>query len=151
MLKMTSVHDFEILYVHCFFKILYRAQCISVFTFGNLERFFFKKCTSPFFLLPSPQDKIDRYRVIHPWCSLFLILFGIAMMKKKTKFSTYIRKSRRERLQSHIWLTASWYMTKILRISHILLCNRSHLNFLIFGENFISFLSLWDLYILMTS
>ncbi len=37
--------------------------------------------------------------------------------KKITKFSSYIRKSRRERLKSHIWLTASWYMTEYLRIS----------------------------------
>ncbi len=37
--------------------------------------------------------------------------------KKENNFSSYIRKSRRERLQSHIWLTASSYMTKYLRIS----------------------------------
>ncbi len=37
--------------------------------------------------------------------------------KKKTKFSSNIRKSRRGRLQSHILLTASSYMTKYLRIS----------------------------------
>jgi hypothetical protein len=37
--------------------------------------------------------------------------------KKKTKFSSYVRKSRSEQLQSHIWLTASSYMTKYLRIS----------------------------------
>jgi len=39
------------------------------------------------------------------------------LIKKKTKFSSYLRKSRRERLQSHIWLTVSSYMTKYLRIS----------------------------------
>ncbi len=37
--------------------------------------------------------------------------------KKITKFSSYIRKSRREQLQSHKWLTASLYMTKYMRIS----------------------------------
>ncbi len=36
--------------------------------------------------------------------------------KKKTKFSSYLSKSRKERLQSHIQLTASSYMTKYLRI-----------------------------------
>jgi hypothetical protein len=40
------------------------------FTLVNLERFFFKKCTSPF--SSAPQVKIDLYRVIHPWCSLYL-------------------------------------------------------------------------------
>ncbi len=38
---------------------------------------------------------------------------------KKKKISSYIRKSKRERLQSHIWLTASSYIPvfKYLRIS----------------------------------
>ncbi len=31
-------------------------------------------------------------------------------LKKKIKFSSYIRKFRMEQLQSHIWLTASSYM-----------------------------------------
>ncbi len=38
------------------------------------------------------------------------------LIKKKIKFSTYIRKFRVEQLQSHIWLTASLYMGKYLRI-----------------------------------
>ncbi len=37
--------------------------------------------------------------------------------KKKQKSSSYLRKSRRERLQSHTGLTATSYMTKYLRIS----------------------------------
>ncbi len=37
--------------------------------------------------------------------------------KKENKIFPYIRKSRRERLQSHIWLTVSSFMTKYLRIS----------------------------------
>ncbi len=45
----------------------------------------------------------------------FLLLCSRRLIKKKTKFSSYIRKSRRERL--HIILTASSYMTKHLRIS----------------------------------
>ncbi len=40
----------------------------------------------------------------------------IAMIQNLIKFSSYIRKFRRERLQSHIWLTASTNM-KYLRIS----------------------------------
>ncbi len=43
--------------------------------------------------------------------------FVRALMKKKIKFSSYIRKFRMEQLQSHIWLTASSYMVKYLRIS----------------------------------
>ncbi len=39
------------------------------------------------------------------------------LIKKKIKFSSYIRKFRVEQLQSHIWLTASSYMEKYLRIS----------------------------------
>ncbi len=38
------------------------------------------------------------------------------LIKKKTKISSYIRKFIWERLQSHIWLTASSYMVKYLRI-----------------------------------
>ncbi len=53
--------------------------------------------------------------------------------------------------QSNIWLTASSYITKFLRIPssgsplpHIWLCNHSHLNFLIYKENFILFfISAW--------
>ncbi len=39
------------------------------------------------------------------------------LIKKKRKFSSYIRKFRVEQLQSHIWLTASSYMGKYLPIS----------------------------------
>jgi hypothetical protein len=40
-----------------------------------------------------------------------------ALLKKKIKFSSYIRKFRMEQLQSHILLTVSLYMVKYLRIS----------------------------------
>jgi hypothetical protein len=40
-----------------------------------------------------------------------------ALIKNKIKFSSYIRKFILEQLQSHIWLTASSYMGKYLRIS----------------------------------
>ncbi len=38
------------------------------------------------------------------------------LVKKKIKFSSYVRKFRWGRLQSHVWLTASLYMVKYLRI-----------------------------------
>jgi hypothetical protein len=61
-----------------------------------------------------------------------------------------MRKSRRDRLQSHIWLTASSYMSKYWRILiyycrkpfliyDFASCNRSHLIFLTHKENFILF------------
>ncbi len=40
-----------------------------------------------------------------------------ARIKKKIKISSYIRKFRRDRVQSHIWLTASSTTTKYLCIS----------------------------------
>ncbi len=43
--------------------------------------------------------------------------WGATLIKKKIKFSSYIRKFRRDWLQSCIWLTASSYMVKYLRIS----------------------------------
>jgi hypothetical protein len=49
----------------------------------------------------------------------FVFVSQTSLIKKKSKFSSYKRRSRRVRLQSHIWLTASSYMTKYLRISHI--------------------------------
>ncbi len=43
--------------------------------------------------------------------------YEIALIKKKIKFSSYMRKFRVEQLQSHIWLTASSYMWKYFCIS----------------------------------
>ncbi len=43
--------------------------------------------------------------------------WGATLIKKKIKFSSYIRKFRRDRLQSRIWQTASSYIVKNLRIS----------------------------------
>ncbi len=42
---------------------------------------------------------------------------GGALIKKKIKFSSDIRKFRMDQLQSHIWLTDSSYRVKYLRIS----------------------------------
>ncbi len=39
------------------------------------------------------------------------------LMKKKIKFSSYIRKFGVEQVQSHIWGRASWYMRKCANIS----------------------------------
>ncbi len=44
-------------------------------------------------------------------------VLSFTLLKKIIKFFLYIRKFRREQLQSHIWLTASSYMGKCLRIS----------------------------------
>ncbi len=64
--------------------------------------------------------------------------------KKKRKFSSYIRKFRVDQLQSHIWLTASSYMGKYLRISSyirkpFLIYDCSTMNFPIYEENLIFF------------
>ncbi len=79
-------------------------------------------------------------------CSIYVTTY--ALIKKKIKFSSYIRKFRMGQLQNDIWKTASSYMGKYLRISSYIrkpflmwLCNCSTLNFLIYEENFISFLS----------
>ncbi len=45
----------------------------------------------------------------------------VTLTKKKRKFSSCIRKFRRDRLQSLKWLTASLYMVKYLRISSCVL------------------------------
>ncbi len=45
------------------------------------------------------------------------ILNSLHWLKKKIKFSLYIRKFRMEQLQSHMWLTASSYLGKYLRVS----------------------------------
>jgi hypothetical protein len=44
-------------------------------------------------------------------------IYAATLIKNKIKLSSYIRKFRMEQLQSHIWLTASSYMGKYLRIS----------------------------------
>ncbi len=76
-------------------------------------------------------------------------VYSTALIKKKIEFSSYIRKFRKERLQSHIWGRASYSniwgnMRKYLvifeeAVGHICLCNRSRLNSLIYEENWIFF------------
>jgi len=41
-------------------------------------------------------------------------------MKKKVKFSLYIRKLRRKRLQSHIWLMPPQIWLNICTFPHVL-------------------------------
>ncbi len=57
----------------------------------------------------------NKQKIATPW----QLYMTITLIKKNKKFFSYIRKSRRERLQSHIWiwLMASSYMTKYLCIS----------------------------------
>jgi hypothetical protein len=43
-------------------------------------------------------------------------LMNAALLKKKRKFSSY-KEIQRDRVQSHMWLTASSFMAKYLRIS----------------------------------
>ncbi len=51
-----------------------------------------------------------------PVIDLWIRLLEYTLIKKKIKFSAY-RKSRVEQLRSHLWLTASSYKWKYLRIS----------------------------------
>jgi hypothetical protein len=68
--------------------------------------------------------------------------------KKENKIFLIYKEIQRDRVQSHIWLTAFSYIGKNLRISsytvlgsppHKWLCILSHLNFLIYKETFVFF------------
>ncbi len=75
-------------------------------------------------------------------CPLYLL----ALIKKKIKFSSNIRKFRVKQLKIHIWLTASLNMGKFFASPHILGSSSSYftLNFLIYEGNFLSFfISAW--------
>ena len=95
----------------------------------NLWKCFRKIAPLPFFL-----RNIETRDVTLPGCRNFVnAVAGVYMrsictvpweagqhatlIKKETKFSSYIRKFRMEQLQSHIRLTASSFMEKYLRIS----------------------------------
>jgi hypothetical protein len=47
----------------------------------------------------------------------FTVDFFVTLIESKIKFSSYTRKFRRDRVQSHLWLTASSYRVKYFRIS----------------------------------
>ncbi len=77
-----------------------------------------------------------------------LILNHTPSPDKKRKENFFIYKEiQRDRVQSHIWLRASSYMIKYLRISSYIrkpflifdFASESHLNFLIYEENFVFF------------
>ncbi len=78
--------------------------------------------------------------------------FLATLIKRKIKFSSYIRKFRVERLQI-IWCMRKGFlifeeMHKYLviyeeSVSHIWLCNRSLLDFLIYEENIVSLFSVY--------
>ncbi len=61
--------------------------------------------------LESLQNQHDRIYIC------LVIPCSATLIKKKIKFSSYIRKFRVEQLQSHVWLTASSYMGKYFCIS----------------------------------
>ncbi len=65
-------------------------------------------------LLPSLSNSLCLLSHVFVLC---LPSYVPALIKKKIRFSPYIRKFRMEQLQSHIWLTASSSMGKYLRIS----------------------------------
>ncbi len=96
-------------------------------------------------LLTIVKFRIYSYRVSQAFFSLSASAWQTYTdKKKKIKFSSYIRKFGMEQLQSHIWLTASSYMTKYLRISSnirkpFLIYDFATAPFLIYVENFIFF------------
>ncbi len=61
------------------------------------------------------------------------------LIKKEIKFSSYIMKFRMEQLQSHIWLTASSYKVKYLRISS---CIRKYMTLQLLHSEFLH-TSIW--------
>jgi hypothetical protein len=85
----------------------------------------------PPFLHYRTQTNISKSNVLPTFIFIFfffrrLLSFGLVtvtphgactLIKKKRKFSLYIRKFRMEKLQSHKWLTASSYMKKFFGIS----------------------------------
>ncbi len=50
------------------------------------------------------------------YCFMLVDPSALTLIKKKLKFSSYVRKFRIKQLQSHKWLTVSSYMGKYLRI-----------------------------------
>ncbi len=95
---------------------------------------------------PSIHSSSVCHPCIHPFPSLThpLSSFAHPLSSSPIQFSSYIRKFRREQLQSHTWLPAFSYMTKYFRISSYIrkpffIYNFYILNFLRYEENFIFF------------
>ncbi len=68
---------------------------------------------------PWPPQPLSHAKRIEEWNEKVVCTFPsyITLLKKKRKFTSYIRKFRRDRVQSHVWLTGSPNMTKYLHIS----------------------------------
>jgi hypothetical protein len=88
---------------------------------GDNRKFFY--CREPDFAIKrefltcfNTQYNISSRTVLEHFYIIYISWYN-ALIKKKVKFYLYIMKIRRDRLQSHIWLTASSYMDKYLRIS----------------------------------
>jgi hypothetical protein len=84
------------------------------------------------------------YLPLSPPPSLFIFL---TLLKMKKTISSYVRKFRSDRVRSHIWLRPPHIWLNICAFPHIWLCILSHLNFLIYAENFLSFLTVHHLYL----
>ncbi len=93
----------------------------SYFHIGLVVNLLFIFCSV--IMLPMALDWLLPYPSSLFFCLLILFLVWTggdpenALIKKKIKFSSYIRKFRWDRLQSHIWPTASSYIVEYFRIS----------------------------------
>jgi hypothetical protein len=122
--------------VHCWINITYTKSPPLYLT--QPKSFLYKKI----------RTSLDQSSFIDTFYSL-QICWSSTLIKNQTKFSSYLRKFRWERLQSHIEELRKGFliyeeMQKHLTVyeeavSHIWLCNRSVLNFLIYEENWFSF------------
>ncbi len=119
----------------------FKCKCEKNCTFSNI----FKKVKSYFF------GTIYQYPFDSYWNSKKSIKLKPPSIhpletrtdKKKSKFSSYIMKFRMEQLQSYIWLTASSYMRKYLRISSYI---TAPLRIALYTRKiWFSFLSVWQL------
>ncbi len=65
----------------------------------------------------APYNEILIFEVTYVCPIWVLYLIPTTLIKKKTDFSSYIRKFRWDRVQSHIWRRASQYMKKCANFS----------------------------------
>ncbi len=88
---------------------------------------------------------ITLLSVPHSWPLIFVINFSLpsylpcTLIKKKIKFSSFIRKFVYEEGLPNVWGNAQIFPHIWGAVSHIWLCNCSILNFLIIEENLILF------------
>ncbi len=94
-----SLQNLLLRYLSCFINHRFKMICFS------LEGFWRRQVSERYRWALS--NKIFRQ----------LLLFDHGMKQQVWSNKLYIRKFRRNRLKSHIWLTASSYMVKLLRIS----------------------------------